>query len=188
MDDLFEAGELITAEFSPCRAYRYILRRRWDSRPPVGFILLNPSTADERADDPTIRRCIGYAKGWGYGGIVLGNLFALRSTDPRGLRSCADPIGPSNNKALFAIAKEIGRGTIICGWGSHGSYMNRGAEIRRLMRDEWRARPQALALTKAGEPGHPLYLRADLTPFEIFAASPAISGAAPPPQKGQSDD
>src|SRR5690348_7021805 len=102
-----------TAEFSPCRTWRYVLRRRWGVGTPVGFILLNPSTADERLDDPTIRRCIGFARSLGYPALVLGNLFALRSTDPRALRSAFDPIGPGNNEALLSISAECD-GRIIC--------------------------------------------------------------------------
>lgn len=166
MTDLLDDIELPTAEFSPCRTYRYLLRRRWSAAPPVGFILLNPSTADETQDDPTIRRCVGYAKAWGAGGLVLGNLFGLRSTDPRALRSAADPIGPGNDEALFSMVHHEVAGTIICGWGSHGAYLSRGADtVRRLK--EWRVTPMALTMTAGGEPGHPLYLRADLKPFEI---------------------
>jgi hypothetical protein len=173
---LLEPDELPDAEFSPCRTWRYVLRRRWGSGPPVGFILLNPSTADETRDDPTIRRCVGYAKGWGFGALTLGNLFALRSTDPRALRSAFDPIGPANDTSLLAICDETG-GNIICGWGSHGSFMGRGAEVtKRLL--EWGARPMALKLTGAGDPGHPLYLRADLKPFALSSPVLRTEGSA----------
>lgn len=141
------------------------MRRRWSAGAVVGFVLLNPSTADETLDDPTIRRCIGFAKALGYGGLTLGNLFALRSTDPRALRSDYDPEGPSNDQALLQIATDA-QGNIICGWGNHGAFMNRGREVLRRFR-AWGATPTALALTKAGEPAHPLYLRGDLRPFPL---------------------
>ena len=168
MADLF-AEELPTAEFSPCRTWRYVLRRQWAAGPKIGFILLNPSTADETLDDPTIRRCIGFAKAWGYGGLVLGNLFGLRSTDPRVLRSVADPVGPGNDDALVEIAREANGRRVICGWGNHGASWGRSIEARRLLAANG-ARLEALALTGAGEPGHPLYLRADLKPFPLEAA------------------
>jgi hypothetical protein len=164
MDDLF-VGDFPAAEFSPCRTWRYVLRRQWSAGPSIGFILLNPSTADETQDDPTIRRCIGYAKSWGYAGLILGNLFALRSTDPRVLRSAFDPVGPGNDTHLWKIADDCA-GKIICGWGSHGTFMDRGRQVIGLLR-ECGASPMALSMTAANEPGHPLYLKADLKPFKI---------------------
>jgi len=152
----------LPATFSPCRTWRYTLRRRWADGKSAAFILLNPSTADEVQDDPTIRRCIAYAKRWGYGGLILGNAFALRSTDPRGLYSHADPNGPGNDQALAEIAKEADR--VVCGWGTHGALMGRGAAVLDIIRQAG-AEPLALKLTAAGYPGHPLYLRQDLQPF-----------------------
>jgi len=154
------------AEFSPCRTWRYVLRRIWNPHKfKLGFILLNPSTADEENDDPTIRRCIGYARDLGYGGIVLGNIFAFRATDPKDMMAADDPIGPDNDDALRRICAETGN-EVICGWGSHGSYRQRGADVRLRLADEG-MRLRALKLTASGEPGHPLYLKADLQPFEI---------------------
>ncbi len=94
------------AELSPCKAYRYALWRRWSDAPPVLFVMLNPSTADESQDDPTIRRCISFAKQWGHGGIIVGNLFAFRSPYPNDLQTAADPIGPENNLWLERLAKQ----------------------------------------------------------------------------------
>ena len=93
--------------FSPCRRYRYTLWRAWDMFNPgyVMFIGLNPSTADEVQDDPTIRRCIGYAKEWGYGAFCMTNIFAFRATDPRVMKAQADPVGPENDKWLTECAK-----------------------------------------------------------------------------------
>ncbi|MEI9428700.1 DUF1643 domain-containing protein [Mesorhizobium sp. Cs1299R1N3] len=154
------------ATFSPCRVWRYRLARRWAKGLSAAFILLNPSTADETNDDPTIRRCIAYAKRWGYGGLVLGNIFALRSTDPKGLYSHADPVGPDNDAALGSIAKEADR--IVCGWGTHGVFQNRSEAVLRIIREAG-AEPLALKLTAAGHPGHPLYLRQDLLPLPMPA-------------------
>ncbi len=162
-NDLFKKS---SAEFSPCRTWRYVLRRKWGDGPAIGFILLNPSTADEENDDPTIRRCIGYAKRWGGGSLVLGNLFALRSTDPNGLYSAADPIGPENDAALLRIAREVSGSRLVCGWGTHGSYKGRGRDVVLMLLRE-NANPMALSITKDGSPGHPLYLRRDLEPFAL---------------------
>lgn len=165
-DPMTEPLDLPAAEFSPCRTWRYVLRRRWASVRPVGFILLNPSTADEEADDPTIRRCVGFAKSWGAGGIVVGNLFALRSTDPRVLRSAVDPIGPGNDAALLRIANEVKGAPLICGWGTHGSLNGRGRDVVTMLFDAG-VRPMALAITADGSPGHPLYLNGRSKPFEL---------------------
>ncbi|MER9706091.1 DUF1643 domain-containing protein [Mesorhizobium sp. M0204] len=162
MTDLFanDAG-FEPATFSPCRTWRYRLERRWAPGPKAAFILLNPSTADETKDDPTIRRCIGFAKAWGFGGLVLGNIFALRSTDPRGLYSHADPVGPGNDAALFAIAREADK--VICGWGTHGALYRRGDMVRLALLHKG-ATPLALKVTAGGFPGHPLYISADTVP------------------------
>lgn len=143
---------LSAAEFSDCRRYRYSLTRVWDaSRPTVVFVGLNPSTADETVDDPTIRRCINFAKQWKYGGLIVVNLFAFRATDPSVLKRADDPIGPQNDKAIrhhCATAKRV-----IAAWGVHGSFLNRDADVFSLF-----TRPFCLGVTKHGAPKHPLYL------------------------------
>lgn len=149
------------ATFSPCRTWRYRLERQWGRGPKAAFILLNPSTADETKDDPTIRRCIGFAKAWGFGGLVLGNIFALRSTDPRGLYSHADPVGPGNDEALRGIAREAEK--VVCGWGTHGALNDRGRFALAVLREAG-ATPLALKVTAEGFPGHPLYISADIQP------------------------
>lgn len=161
-----------SADFSPCRTWRYRLHRRWARGPVVGFILLNPSTADETADDPTIRRCIGYAKAWGYGALTLGNLFAFRATDPRDMRAAPDPIGPDNDAWLERIASEVGMGHLVCGWGTHGAFMGRGEAVIAHLLSTGHF-PKALKLTSDGQPGHPLYLRGNLEPFYLRGASHA---------------
>lgn len=161
-----------TAVFSECRNWRYVLRRRWDAGPVVAFILLNPSTADETENDPTIRRCIGFAKSWGFSGLVLGNLFALCSTDPGALYDAQDPIGhhPSgeNDRWLDRIVKEA-EGCVVMGWGMHGEYMGRGAAvIARLQADHPDIALKAFVRTKGGQPGHPLYLPGEM-PLQDWA-------------------
>lgn len=153
-----------TARFSPCRTWRYELWRRWGHAPVAAFIGLNPSTADETQDDPTIRRCIGFAKRWGYGGLVMLNLFAYRSTDPRGLKVAADPVGPENDETLLRVTAEAG--CVIAAWGAHGALFGRDAAVRRLLAH---LTLDHLGLTKAGHPRHPLYL-ARSTPRRTLGA------------------
>lgn len=152
------ADDLRTAEISPCGQYRYALGRRWGAGPAVAFIALNPSTADESADDPTIRRMMGFARGWGYGGLVVGNLYAYRATKPADLWKAPDPIGPDNDGHLAQIAAGCER--IVAAWGANA----RPDRIAAALALPGMNRLTALALTNNGQPRHPLYLRGDLTP------------------------
>jgi hypothetical protein len=141
--------------------YRYQLWRIWDeSKPLVVFIMLNPSTADADEDDPTIRRCMNYARGWGYGGIKVVNLFAYRATNPTELKIVSDPIGPLNNQYIFDTVNNSD--IVIAAWGTHGNLHNRDKKIIRIFEDKL----QYLGLTKDGHPKHPLYLKADLKPVK----------------------
>jgi hypothetical protein len=145
------------ATFSADRRYRYRLWRRWDqSRPVVAFVMLNPSTADACRDDPTIRRCAAFARRWGYGGIEVVNLFALRATDPRALDTADDPIGPNNDRYVrraLAAAR-----TLVLAWGARGVTGDRATSAGRLVSLR---RSRCLGLTRSGEPRHPLYLKSD---------------------------
>lgn len=152
-----DGGALI----SPCKRYRYRLWRAWSREEPVAFIMLNPSTADGIQDDPTIRRCRGFAEMWGAGGLIVGNLFAYRATDPRELRRVDDPVGQDNDAALRQIAAKASK--VICAWGAHGAYRNRDREVLEILRD-MRVVPVALSFTKDGHPRHPLYLSYSATP------------------------
>lgn len=144
--------------FSPCRNYRYTLWREWARGDGYAvFIGLNPSTADETNDDPTIRRCVAFAKAWGYAGLCMTNLFAFRATQPKDMLRVTDPIGPDNDDHLQAVS--IGAGVIVAAWGTNGTHMERDVAVRRMLPDL-----HYLALTKAGHPGHPLYLPKTLTP------------------------
>lgn len=152
------------AAFSSCRNYRYLLRSDlYESLPRILWIMLNPSTADEFVDDPTVRRVWQWSSRWGYGTATICNLFAWRSTDPRGLYDSPDPVGPDNDEHISRAAESSH--TIICAWGAHGSHMGRSAHVRELLSSR---RLHCLALTKSGEPGHPLYLRGDVVPAPLL--------------------
>jgi hypothetical protein len=157
--------------FSPCRTYRYSLWREWDmfNRMFVVFIGLNPSTADESKDDPTIRRCIGFAKEWGFGALCMLNLFAFRATDPKDMMSAGDPIGPENDGILRSICRESGK--IIAAWGVHGSFLGRDKEVSKLIPMMW-----CLGTTKDGFPRHPLYVKKDQK-LELWSAPDAFKRA-----------
>jgi hypothetical protein len=147
-----------TAEFSPCRRYRFALWRRWRSGPQVLFVMLNPSTADETSDDPTIRRCIGFARAWEFGSLAVGNLFAFQTSRPGALRTCGEPIGVANDDWLVRLQAESA--LIVAAWGNHGRFLNRGSSVRLLLPNL-----HALQLTKQGEPQHPLYMPRDAVPL-----------------------
>lgn len=149
------------AILSPDRLYRYALWRAWNQdRPRVNFVMLNPSTADEAVDDPTIRRCIGFAKAWGYGSLGVTNLFAFRATDPAALRTVPDPVGPDNDRVLASAAdlSEI----VVFAWGECGRLAGRAAYVAHALRGH---RLHYLRRNKSGSPAHPLYLPANLTPI-----------------------
>lgn len=162
------------ATLSPCRTYRYDLWRTWIGGEGYAmFVGLNPSTADETQDDPTIRRCIAFAKSWGYAGLCMTNLFAFRATDPEDMKRAADPVGPQND---LVLKERAGRaGVVVAAWGVHGTYKNRAWAVRMAL-------PQlhCLRLTKDGHPGHPLYLPKTLVPVEwAWGSNAALSGPAP---------
>jgi hypothetical protein len=154
-------GKLGWAVFSDDEAYRYILARGDVNAKTVNWVLLNPSTATEDINDPTITRCIKYAERWGYGGVFITNIFALRSTDPKNLYNSTDPVGTFNDTYIRWCAGQSE--LIVAGWGSHGKLRGRGGEVARLLHNV-RKRPKCLKMTKAGHPGHPLYLKANLRP------------------------
>jgi hypothetical protein len=144
------------AVYSPCEAYRYALTRVWDvSAPRAVFVMLNPSTATEVQNDPTVERCERRARALGFGGFRVVNIFAYRATDPRLMRAQADPVGPGNDAALVEAA---GWGDqIICAWGNHGAHLGRGAAVEALLRAQGKPLFH-LSLTQAGVPKHPLYI------------------------------
>jgi hypothetical protein len=151
------------AELSPCKNYRYALWREWSDEPQVLFVMLNPSTADDSQDDPTIRRCIAFAKQWGYGGLIVANLFAWRSPYPAHLKNARDPIGPSNDQWLKKLAKQSA--AVVGAWGNHGTYMQRGQAVAALFPGL-----QCLGVTKQGQPRHPLYVPSATQPTSMQAS------------------
>lgn len=149
-----------TALFSDCGSYRYILRREWDrTLPKVMFIGLNPSVADAHVDDPTNRRCINFARDWGFGGMVMTNLFAYIETDRTAFLKlpAESSIGPNNNLHLLRLARS--HELVIAAWGADGNLAGRADYARERITGL-----QCLGLTRGGEPRHPLYLRKETTP------------------------
>ena len=156
------------AVLSHNRKYRYQLVRIWDSKlPTVAWILLNPSKADEKEDDATVRRCIRFATRWGCGGIEIYNLFAFRSTDPRRLLEVADPIGPNNDRFLAELAQN--RMGIVIAWGVVPKPLSgRAKRVTRRLARHAAKRLMCLGLTKGGHPKHPARLPKNTKP-RLFA-------------------
>lgn len=154
--------------------HRYLLGRWWGGFPhllggveplgiTVGFVMLNPSTANQDVFDPTVRRCMGFALDLKAGGMLVANLFAFRATDPEDMKDRGrDAIGPSNDAAIVALAEACD--VVICAWGTHGAHLGRDAEVKALLKP-YAEKVHALSLTKHGHPGHPLYLPKSATPI-----------------------
>ncbi len=143
------------ARFSDCEKYRYTLTRIWDAgKGRILFIGLNPSTADEMKNDPTVTRMINYAKLWGYGSITVCNLFAFRATFPRDLKKSEEPIGKENDKWIYNEIENSEK--VIAAWGNHGKFLSRIGEVMKYLKGA-----ESFGLTKQGEPKHVLYLRGD---------------------------
>ena len=147
------------ANISKDKIYRYTLSRTWDStKPTVLFIGLNPSIADENIDDPTVTRCINFAKDWGYGTLLMANLFAFRSTYPKEIYLIDDPIGKDNDHYILECVKQSD--LIIACWGNNGTYMGREKIIKELVPNLY-----CLQKNKNGTPHHPLRLPRNITPI-----------------------
>ncbi|MSQ54809.1 MAG: DUF1643 domain-containing protein [Betaproteobacteria bacterium] len=150
------------AAFSNCRRWRYLLWRRWEAaQPAANFLMLNPSTADEFRLDPTCARARDYAERWGYGALVVTNVFGWRATDPAEMKAARDPVGPGNDRAIVAAARECA--IVVCAWGNHGAHEERSARVLQLLRGAGVAL-HVLRLNAGGEPSHPLYLPGKLKP------------------------
>lgn len=145
-----------TAIYSDCERYRYSLTRVWDTDGKrAHFVMLNPSTATEVQNDPTVERCERRARTLGFGAFRVTNIFAWRDTDPRAMRAAADPVGPANDAAILDGADWADQ--TIAAWGTHGAHLDRGPQIEHLLRQS--GKPiYHLGLSKAGHPKHPLYL------------------------------
>jgi hypothetical protein len=162
-----------SAIISECGLYRYRLARTWDADlRPACFVMLNPSTADAFRDDPTIRRCVGFARRWGLGGIVVVNLFALRAADPRALLKATDPVGPDNDRHIAAVAESAG--ATVVAWGAHPMAARRVEAVTSVLLDR-AVFVSCLGTTGTGQPRHPLFVRADemLRPFVLPAPKEA---------------
>jgi hypothetical protein len=138
--------------------YRYHLTRTWDDGDRAVFVMLNPSTADAYEDDPTIRRCIGYARRWGLAGIEVVNLYAYRATNPAELWEVDDPVGPENDLWLRAVGSS--GFPLVAAWGANAQ----PRRVQRVLGLPGFDRLTCLRTTQAGHPGHPLYLPKELTP------------------------
>lgn len=155
------------AVISACGRYRYLLTRQvGPGARTATFVMLNPSTADATNDDPTIRRCIGFARQWGCGRLAVLNLFAFRATDPADLKRAEEPVGPENKDWFDRALSVPDPGPVICAWGVHGEH-----RCQDLIVLDWLAgygvEPLALGVTRDGHPRHPLYLpkTAEPVPF-----------------------
>jgi hypothetical protein len=144
------------AVYSDCERYRYSLTRVWDAQGPRAmFVMLNPSTATEVQNDPTVERCERRARTLGFGAFRVTNIFAWRDTDPRAMRAAPDPVGPGNDDAILQGCEWAGR--VIAGWGTHGAHLNRGSAVAALLRRTGTPLFH-LGLTQGGHPRHPLYI------------------------------
>lgn len=153
---------MIGTQFSDCGTYRYTLERELGpaGAGTVAFIMLNPSTADAKLDDPTIRRCIGYGRAWAMQRLLVGNLFAYRATDPKELFKVEDPVGPANDGWLRRIREEAD--IVVCAWGAHALAARRARQCLGGVEGL-----SALKRTASGQPGHPLYLKKTLRPVPL---------------------
>lgn len=147
------------------RMHRYMLERQWGDNDEnfINFVLLNPSTADEKIDDRTITRCINFADSWGYDGMWVTNLFAYRATNPIELQQPnIDPIGKLNDKYIEKYAKKSK--IVVIAWGNHGNFLNRDKEVLKILSKI--KTPHCLAITKSESPKHPLYINRNTKPFK----------------------
>lgn len=150
------------AIFDPTHTYRYSLWREWNANAPkVGFIMLNPSSADAEKNDPTIRRCIGFAQAWGYGYLEVVNLFAYRATHLKDLLQATDPIGNQNDRYLSAAMQTAE--LLVVAWGNWGRFNRRDQAVLQLISEHRQV--YCLSINQSGQPRHPLYVRSDTLPL-----------------------
>lgn len=153
------------AAYSECGAYRYVLSREWGAGKSLLYVMLNPSTADEQRNDPTVERCERRARALGFGSMRVTNIFAFRATDPRLVKKSVEPVGPCNDDVLMEHAASADM--ILCAWGAHGAHQGRGKMVELMLRSNsyklWH-----LGLTQAGKPRHPLYVGYAVRPAEWY--------------------
>lgn len=166
--DLFGSSGAV---LSPDEKYRYLLTRERAGGPGLVFIMLNPSTADDRVDDPTIRRCIRFAARENAGRLVVVNLFALRATDPRELARHPDPVGPRNDEFILIHCTPGAR--VVAAWGNGGKLHGRDAAVTAMLASA-DVPVLCLGVTGSGQPRHPLYVRGDtpLLPYPPAERTP----------------
>jgi hypothetical protein len=167
------SGDVVSrAAFSEDGRYRYTLERRWDGKPfgspgVVAWLMMNPSTADEQVDDPTVRRARDFSRRWGYGAMVVLNAFALRATKPTMLLEAEDPVGPDNDAAITTWAKQADK--VVAAWGLPPKPLRwRSLDVATLLARAG-VQPLALKVTQSGQPSHPLYIAGDTVPVEWVA-------------------
>src|SRR5882762_8944257 len=152
------------ALFSACRRWRYLLWRRWDAaRPAANFLMLNPSTADEFKLDPSCTRARVYAERWGFGALVVTNLFGWRATDPAGMKAVRDPVGRGNDAAILLAARECA--LVVCAWGNHGAHLERADFVLDFLKRKKVELHYLRINASTGHPAHPLYLPGALKPI-----------------------
>ena len=153
------------ALFDTTGTYRYTLWRCWSpDGPQITFIMLNPSTADEAKNDPTIRRCIDFAKSWGYGVLEVVNLFAYRAAHPIALRTIENPIGAENDRYILQAVERCA--TLVLAWGTHGTLLDRDREVIKLITGRTAQTLYCLGVTKDGHPRHLLYVKKQMRLLE----------------------
>lgn len=147
-----------SAIFSPCGTYRYLLSRRWSQGPRIAWAMLNPSTADDKQDDPTIRRCIGFSRAWGFGAMDVVNLYALRATDPAMVRRHPAPVGPENDEHIAAAVGPAR--VVVAGWGAFRFAAERAERVHGAL-----GMACCIGTTREGWPRHPLYAASSARPM-----------------------
>lgn len=162
------------AIFDTTQTYRYRLWRQWSDAPSIGFVMLNPNCADATINDPTIRRCIGFAKAWGFGRLEVVNLFAYRARTPSMLKHVNDPIGAENDLYLSTLNQRVEK--VVLAWGNWGRLGGRDRALLSLLTPQ--SDLYTLGLTKLGQPKHPLYLRQDSS-LSVFSTSLDIQAPLP---------
>lgn len=155
------------AVYDDAKSFRYRLSIVWDAtKPKINFLMLNPSTATERENDPTVEGCERRAREWGFGGLIVTNLFAIRATDPREMLKYLAPDGPANDHFILEAAREAA--AVVAAWGNHGGNQNRSTRVRDMLREHG-IKMDCLFINKSGEPKHPLYVARSIkpTPWEF---------------------
>lgn len=165
-----------SAVFSTCQQYRYELHREWDTGDkPVLFFMMNPSTATEHVDDPTVKKCRGYAERWGYNHLIVVNMMAYRATNPKVLLTIADPIGPDNHTHIKRLIHTL-QPLVICAWGTgtHKKLLHAEKVAMQLLVDA-KCAPKALRVSALNKPWHPLYIPNDIIPMDWIYVQPGAN-------------